>query len=449
MSLVSPGLRQFVEARVPGKITSQEFHEILLEARMDAWRDLESVGLGSSSVGHGVHGTITARKLHALQDAFSPHFDAAGAEALERYIAFDGLGASAWKTYSPTAAALDRQSPGVFDRQGAKAFRVFRSSLPGDPLVARTLPAALERRYGTELAPQPRTPQPVRPETKPAGAVDAARAVIRRLEAEIARLERDHADKTARISQTIRSIEARKAELQREYENKRTVGIIGALFGAPALAAVSLMQMQKDDARLRSLDQSLADLGRDKSKVQRDLSAYRAMKADVQAKVDALRQEEPQLVPARWSDGLRAPARSVAAAAARADAHVRLHANLESQVVLLTGIRDAAAALNVQLDGVLRSATLELRNAEAALKASRRELVELLKLAFSGDPQAASLRWLEKKVSAQTRALVDDTVKRLVQRSGATGVQAQLLQRELVRVLGQSLEGLNGVEAQR
>jgi len=72
------------------------------------------------------------------------------------------------------------------------------------------------------------------------------------LQKDIKGLEAANKAKMGEIDRLVRDIESRKADLKREYNNKRNIGIFAIFAGVPALGALSLIEMQRDDARLNS-----------------------------------------------------------------------------------------------------------------------------------------------------------------------------------------------------
>lgn len=257
-------------------------------------------------------------------------------------------------------------------------------------------------------------------------AVAALRERIGTLSAEIARLESRNAASVAMADAKRREIEARKSEIEANYERTRTIGIIGILFGFPAVGAVSLVKMWEDDGRLQQLDRELASLTAERSRIGGELVAYKLEKREASTRLETLRGVEKGLL-AGLEDPVAAES-PIAAEKARLELRGKLVANLRAQIEVLKSLRSSAASLGVSLDGLIARLETSLARAEKLATDSDKSLFELVRLVTSPDPELAANGWLEDWRAAKTKEVLDSFgldarlfVDRLVSRSFPEG----------------------------
>lgn len=282
----------------------------------------------------------------------------------------------------------------------------------------------------------------------PTAAIEALTARVTALHEEIGALEAANAAKSAAVHQLIAQIDARKAEIERARENKRMIGIFGALLGAPAVAAVSLVQMYEDDGRLRSLNASLATAQAERAQLEAKLASHQATRAAIQRELGALEQAQVKLEHALAAEPPAANTPGfvkVAAAAGSLERARKLEANLREQVRLLERLRDSASAIGGELDQLIAGLKGQLAEATQMAAEAERSLFELIKVVTAKDPQAAAEKWLGKKVSKMTEKLMSELglsmkgfIRDLVKEAfpgQERSAAAQLLQRELEKSL--------------
>lgn len=241
------------------------------------------------------------------------------------------------------------------------------------------------------------------------GAIDAR---IATLETEIAKLEAQNTAKENDVAALIRSIEARKVEVEAEYNRKRDNALIFCLFGYCDLGAVSLIAAMDDDARLQELNRNLATARQQQTDIQAGIARYNTERAGLRAKIAALRPTHDHLIAilngtehATAPTGLEDYPRFVAEST-RYNTLVALQANGTEHVRLLTQIRDAALSLSDALDAVLPTLRAFEEAAQRAVEASRRASFELIRMLLSGDPHAAAARWLENRIASETKKML-------------------------------------------
>jgi DNA repair exonuclease SbcCD ATPase subunit len=271
--------------------------------------------------------------------------------------------------------------------------------------------------------------------TASSSAIRTARHQITTLKSTITSLEAVHSTKLTEIGQIEAQIASRKTDLQNEHERKRRVGMLGCLFGVPAVGLVSLVMMQQDDARLKQLDRELVAARSAKDTANTKASAYRALKERLEEKLDRLVDaaeripSAPPIVPGE-------PAHMVRAAGSAINHSQKLLSNLRSQIQLLEELRDSAAELGATLEGHLITMRANLKVAEGLVADSRKDLIDLIKIIVAKDPNAAANSFLKKKAMSAVRALLkeaglsfDPFVNRLLEGVPAGPARDQLASR--------------------
>lgn len=240
-----------------------------------------------------------------------------------------------------------------------------------------------------------------------ASAIIGSRAEIGALKTQIFRLETLHSTKLKEISGIEADIVARRGQLQEEHERKRRIGLIGALFGAPVVGLASLVMMQQDDARLRQLDAQLTAAKASKETASAKVAAYQALKSRLEVKLETLVTAAAGMEKRPVANEAR-PAYLVRAAGANINQAEALLKNLRSQIKLLEELRNSAAELGASLAGLLEKMRANLAVAEKLVEDSRRDLVELIKIIVTEDPNAAATAFLKKKAMSMVRALLQE-----------------------------------------
>jgi hypothetical protein len=264
--------------------------------------------------------------------------------------------------------------------------------------------------------PQPKAPvaQPANPVALPANMPAQARAILQQLEQQIASLEQQNTAKVAQVNQLTQQLAQRKAEVQQQWQQKRNIGIIGALFGVPLLTAASLITMQNDDARVQQINRDLSAAQAGQAATATKLQQYNALKQSVQQKIAALEQAGPPVTQG-------APATVTALLGATA-----ARTRLENERALLVTVRDAARSIGVQLDGDLRQLDTAIADADRALEASKRQTLELIKALIAPDPEQASLDLLKGMAKDRLKQTLGPQVDRMLQGVTEGPAKAQL-----------------------
>ena len=191
------------------------------------------------------------------------------------------------------------------------------------------------------IAGRPPVPRPPAPTPAPAAAAVDLRPTIERLrthvdslEGQVARMERENAEKLRTIDSLIFQIEDRKATIRDNYEDNRTAGMLFAIFGAPSAALVSLMAMERDDSRLNDLTRQLNAHRAEQSQLQARLSEYEDLAVPARRVLARLESAARALEPTALS--VSDPRLNRAAApAARLQAGTKLVESLRSQLGVL------------------------------------------------------------------------------------------------------------------
>jgi hypothetical protein len=273
-------------------------------------------------------------------------------------------------------AILARTSPGAVANARALAEQG-RPVQPshGDHLSAPVIPSRPEARasaqvsrgsLGWDAAPQ-------------SDAVSTARVVVTRLKGEISKLEAQNDAKVTQVNQLTQQLAQRKAEIQREYDRKRTIGLIGALFGAPMLTAAALITMQNDDGRVQQINRDLATAQADQQRIASRIASYNKLKSGVESQIKTLE------APIHRTGDVAGTPKELAKLLESSETL----AHLEREKVLLTSVRDAAKAIGIDLDGAIGRLNGAIASADKALEASRKETLALIKALLAPDPNKA------------------------------------------------------------
>ena len=241
---------------------------------------------------------------------------------------------------------------------------------------------------------------------------------------EISSLENANAAKQQTANGLVAQIQSRQQQVKANYDRTRTIGILGALFGVPAIAAMSVVQMYDQDAMLKQLNAQLASAQADQARVAAQIAAQQHEKDVLELKLRVLRRGAAKLsatpaAPLAVTPGMEA----LAAAKAQLDARTALLANLRDQLSVLQQIRADAAGVGVALDAEIAALQESVAKAEKIVAASNKELFELVKALVAPDPQAAATKWLNSTVA-----------HRLVQQAlPQGGPAAQMLERQILQ----------------
>lgn len=339
--------------------------------------------------------------------------------------------ADARASLSATLAAAERVLP-VFDPDGDGDFDLGAAKEESTRLTGVDHPLYSLDVYTRALIMPP----------DPSGAVQK---IIQTLETEIASLEASNGVKSAEVNQLVSQISQRKSELEQEYDRKRNIGLVGAFFGVPAVAALSLIEMQRDDARLSELQRRLDQAQADQSRIASKLASYKQLKLLVETQVAALRLTEAALRLKQIASPSAAPEGTpedvgLALLSAETLAGQRASlANLNRQRQLLTALRDAASSLGADLDQVIARLQQEVERAEQLVEASRKATLSLIRTVSSPDPEAAAIDRLRGMGRAELERALGPKVDSLVGRAPAP-VQGELRKR-FVSALVAGLEG--------
>ena len=273
-------------------------------------------------------------------------------------------------------------------------------------------------------------------------AIAQLRARVAGLNTEIATLESGNQARRSEVDRLVSEVEQRKRELEQNYERTRTIGMLGILFGVPAVGAVSLVKMWEDDDRLRELSLRLEEHKAERDRIDRELAAYVERKRVAQEQLRALESTEGTLSASLEVTPLALEGELARAAAehARVQAGRQLVLNLRQQVEILRGLRANAATVGLDLDSLIAELEASADRAEELVAQSDKSLYELVRLATAEDPEAAATAWLENWRSAKTRealrtlgldarVFVDELIARSFPEGGpaAVVIRSQLL----------------------
>ena len=296
-------------------------------------------------------------------------------------------------------------------------------------------------------------------ETALTSAIDAGNVEIAKLEAEIARLDADNAKKQREIDQLVRDIEARRAEVERNFRASLVVAGVGGLFAAVFTGGLSLLAAGAaagglaaaiaNDGRLNQLNASLSAARAQQAAITSAAAANRVKRDDLDKQLTALRTSKAGLMAILRGEAsgaglavsagvpveLRDPLRRVALLTS-------ILTNTKSQVEILTRIRNLAAALGAQLDRTLATVRSLADEADRLAEESRQDFYRLLALFGEQFPLASALNWLGQVVAERTAQILGDSgtsvlvfVKFLVSHRNVGDLTAEELTERLTNAL--------------
>lgn len=236
------------------------------------------------------------------------------------------------------------------------------------------------------------------------------REQVGRVEREVNRLETAAAEKRTTCGVLCSQITDRKRELERQRERSRNIGLIGALFGVPAVAAVGLVQMYDNDSSLRDLNARLSNVQSEQRQIEHKIATHEQSKAVLGQRLRELRTAENRLVHdiAGLTVSLRTQANSLAHARLRLDTSRSLLGNLRSQVATLEPLRASAAELGISLDSHLRYLHGELAHAERLVQSSQRAYLDFVAGMLVRGPNRAAQQWLTRRVTGEVTARLQE-----------------------------------------
>ena len=229
--------------------------------------------------------------------------------------------------------------------------------------------------------------------------VAGTRGHIEDIKAQIDHLEIANTEKQQTSLELISQIDTRTNEIRSNQSRKRTLGILGALYGMPAVAAVGLVQVIQDDGRLRDLNARLAIAHTEQADIQARIARHVATKASLTVELDKLRVIEGELATRASALHDAGPPTSLEQAQARLGLSRGLLGNLRTQVSILGSVHASAADLGVKLDDHVAHLRLDVAQAEKLVDESTKAFVELLEIMLKKNPNAAAGKWLNKQVT--------------------------------------------------
>jgi hypothetical protein len=269
-------------------------------------------------------------------------------------------------------------------------------------------------------------------------------ATIAALADKVDQIEVENERTLREIESLVARIDARRREVEEEYERKRDLGLFACMFGYCDVGAVSLAMAIADDARLDQLERELAAAERKRSDAQTKHDAYRARRERSEVLRDVLVDRATYLRQVFRGD-VTPPGRGSTTFASHPELPMfaqrwsggralvdNLHEQIENLVELMRDARELAALL----DRTLRATRAALEKADALREQSGKDFYDLLRIMSSGDPNAAAERWLDKALADKTKAVMKELgwtgwdpsvfVKRLLAKSfpGAEGSPA-------------------------
>jgi proprotein convertase P-domain-containing protein/transcription factor-like protein len=242
-------------------------------------------------------------------------------------------------------------------------------------------------------------------------AIDATDETIADLEGEIASLEADQQTKVGEINALIGQIQARKAEIEENYEDNQDICILCMLFGCPNVCYLSLANMLADDSWLQQLDSDLAVAEQQRAAIEQQLADYRSRRDQLRDDLEAL-QSARELLVSQLNNGNPAVRPALAAYPELAERVARVEllqailGNATSQVTILEQIRQLAQQVDESLDEALALLRGLAAEADAAAAESREATLALVEVLTAPDPNAAAAAWLENAVAQQTKELI-------------------------------------------
>jgi hypothetical protein len=250
--------------------------------------------------------------------------------------------------------------------------------------------------------------------TEQSSSGDSLSGVVASLETQIRTLEDQNTQKMNEVNELVSQIAARENQLKQQANSQRTIGIVGALFGAPMVGVLGAVTAIQTDGQLKDLHAKLTEAQADQARMQQKMTDYKAFKATVERTVAQLQQSMPE--PARPSFDPATPSavkKLLMKVDAVSQAQARV-ANLTAQRDALLPLRDQASALGADLDATLSTLAQELADAQRAVDAAKKATLNLLLTLASPDPEAAAMKKLAGMAKAQVQKALDPMVERMV-----------------------------------
>lgn len=244
--------------------------------------------------------------------------------------------------------------------------------------------------------------------------VDDLTKVVATLKAELSALEKQNEARLAELQTITASIEARKREVEAEYERKKWNSLLFCWVGLCDLGRATLLSAIADDSRIRQLEGDLARVKQDQARIAARIEDYKERKASAETSLAALTDAEASLralytgkrVVADGAVSGGAASMGLKKAQYRYSLEEQLCDNLDAQITLLTTLlQEAQAISSLATEAVARAKQASAR-ATALRKASAAEWAKLLRMAVSPDPNAAAQRWMDEWVANKTKQLV-------------------------------------------
>lgn len=244
-------------------------------------------------------------------------------------------------------------------------------------------------------------------------AVAAAEARIASLQDQIATGEADLQSKQSQIDSLISQIEQRKRVVTQNYNNSINVGLLGAFFGFPLVSAVSLVQAMDQDAILQSLNSQLVTAQQQRDQVASEIANYRSRRDAIAAQLAPVEQTYADLKGLLASNNyppIAAPADVNKAKwgetrlqRGRITTLGKVLDNCTTQITLLQKLLALVSAANDEVNAALTTVKALAEAADQEAERSTELFQSLLKIALSGDPNAAASEWLQDALAAKTR----------------------------------------------
>jgi hypothetical protein len=269
----------------------------------------------------------------------------------------------------------------------------------------------------------------VRPTAETSSSGDPLSGVVASLEAQIGILEDQNTQKMNEVNALVSQIAARENQLKQQANTQRTIGIVGALFGAPMVGVLGAVTAIQTDGQLKDLHTKLTAAQADQAQLQQKMTDYKAFKATVEASVAQLQQsmpapERPTFDPAMPSDVKNLLMKVDAVS----QAHARV-ANLTAQQDALLPLRDKAQALGADLDSALSNLTRQLADAQKAVDDAQKATIDLLMTLAADDPNAAALNKLQGLARAQVQKALAPMIDHMVAGVADPALKAELKKR--------------------
>jgi len=238
--------------------------------------------------------------------------------------------------------------------------------------------------------------------------IRAGEHTIASLELEIARLEHTIADKQREIQELVARIEARRAELERQYNNNM---LLCMFFPNPMTCVFA--NYLANDGLMRDYETRLAAARETARRAESDVSSYRARRDRLRAQLVPVRASKARLIAlVRGGIELAPPPEILTDMAAAGTEYARVRA-LESiahatrqEIGILVEIRNAAAELSATLDASLGTLRALATSVDELVRAARERFMSLLEAAIAGDGALVDA-WLDREIAALTRRMLD------------------------------------------